>query len=131
MAAKKSVSWRKGLPQRIGELQREAEKRFNKGWDRAMELLPPAPRKAVKQFTTNVERARHDLRKRGDKVVADVRKRTESLTADVQKRIEGAVTPLTRRLDVASRSEVERLRRRLDHLERRIESHGPHSGAAA
>jgi polyhydroxyalkanoate synthesis regulator phasin len=124
MAAKKPESWRKALPKRVNELQRTAEKQMRKTWERAVELLPPAPRKAVKQLTARVERTRHDLRKRGDKVVADMRKRADKLTADVQKRIERAVTPMTRRLDVASRAEVDRLHKRLHELERRVEAHG-------
>ena len=89
--AKKPESWRKALPRRVNELQRTAEKQMRKTWERAVELLPPAPRKTVKQLTARVERTRHDLRKRGDKVVADLRKRAETLTADVQKRVERAV----------------------------------------
>jgi len=131
MATKKTQDWSKVLPRRLTELQRAAEKQVRKGVDQAIELLPPAPRKSVKQFQANVERARHDFRKRSEKLVAEVRKRTEHLAANVQKRIEDAVTPLTKGLDVASRTEVDRLRRRLEHLERRLESHGEHPGAAA
>jgi vacuolar-type H+-ATPase subunit H len=127
MAAKKPETWRKALPRRVNELQRTAEKQVRKTMNRAMELLPPAPRKAVKQMTARFERARHDLSKRGDKVVADVRKRAESLRVDVRKRIEKAVTPMTRQLDLASRTEVDRLNRRVHALERRLE----HSSAAA
>ncbi len=120
MAAKKPESWMKALPRRVNELQRTAEKRMRKTWERVVESLPPAPRKAVKQLTTRVERTRHDLRKRGDKAIGDLRKRAENLTAEVGKRIEKTVAPMTRRLDVASRAEVDRLHKRLHDLERRI-----------
>jgi len=131
MATKKAQDWRRMLPRRLSELQRVAEKQVRKGVDQAIEMLPPAPRKSVKQLQANVDRARHDFRKRSEKLVAEMRKRTEHLAANVQKRIENVVTPLTKGLDVASRAEVERLRRRLEHLEHRIESHSGHSGAAA
>jgi polyhydroxyalkanoate synthesis regulator phasin len=124
MTAKKTQDWRKELPKRIGEVQRRVEKEVQKRWEEATDLLPPAPRKTLKRFTANVERVRHDLVKRGDKLATDVRKRAERLGADVQKRIEGVVTPLTNRLDVASRADVNRLRKRLHELERRMESHG-------
>jgi BMFP domain-containing protein YqiC len=122
MATKKATSLSKALPKRFAELQRSAEKQLRKNIERATEMLPDAPRKALKRFTANAERTRHDLRKRGEKMFADARKRAERVTTEVQKRIEGVVTPLTNRLDVASRSEVERLRKRLHEIERRLDS---------
>jgi polyhydroxyalkanoate synthesis regulator phasin len=130
MTAKKTQSWRKVLPRRLGELQRAVEKEMRKRWEEATEMLPPAPRKAVKRLTANVDRMRHDLVKRGDKLAAEARKRAERLGTDLQKRIEGVVNPLTHRLDVASRADVDRLRRRVHDLERRIETHGEHTPAA-
>ena len=127
MTAKKTQDWRKVLPKRIGELQRTIEKEALKRWEAATELLPAAPRKAVKRLTANVDRVRHDLVKRGDKLAADMRKRAERLGTDLQKRIEGVVTPLTQRLDVASRADVDRLRKRLHELERRVESKVHHA----
>ena len=131
MTAKKPENWRKALPRRINELQRRVEKRVRQGWDEAIELLPPAPRKAAQRLTANVERARHDLRKQADQLVADARKRAERLSGEVQKRVEDVVAPLTSRLDVASRTEVERLRKRVHELERRIESHGASHAASS
>lgn len=135
MAKKKTVGWQKALSKRVSELRKTAEKRLNEGWERTLKLLPPAPRKAVKEFVADAERTRHDLRKRGNKVVADVRKRADRVTTGMEKRIEGAVKPLTKRLDVATRADVERLRKRLQHLEHRMTSHratppAPHSTAA-
>ena len=126
MTAKKPETWRKALPRRLGELQHTVEKQVRKNWDRATDLLPPTQRKAVKRFTADVDRAREDLRKRRDKMVADARKRAERFTVELQKRIERAVTPMTRRLDVASRAEVDRLHKRLHELERRVQAHGHH-----
>jgi polyhydroxyalkanoate synthesis regulator phasin len=131
MTAKKTQDWRKALPRRIGELQRTVEKEVLKRWEAATDLLPPAPRKAVKQLTANVDRVRHDLLKRGDKLATDVRKRAERLGTDFQKRVEGVVTPLTQRLDVASRADVDRLRKRLHELERRMESKAHHATPVA
>ena len=95
----KAESWRKALPRRLTELRRTTERRVRKGWDETMELLPPAPRKALKRLTTNVDRARHDLRKTGDRMVADARKRAERLAEEVQTRLESSIEPLISRLD--------------------------------
>ena len=124
MAVKKPESWRKALPRRVNELQRTAEKQMRKTWEDTMEALPPVARKTVKQLTARAERTRHELRKRGEKVVGELRKRGETLRADMEKRVENALKPVTRRLDFASRTDVDRLHKRLHDLERRIEAHG-------
>ena len=124
MAAKKPEPWRKALPRRVNELQRAAEKQMRKTWENTVEALPPPARKTVKQLTARAERTRHELRKRGEKAVADLRKRGEHLRTEVEKRVENALKPMTRRLDFASRTDVDRLHKRLHDLERRIEAHG-------
>jgi len=140
--AKKPETWRHALERRIATVRKTAEKRVNEGWERAMELLPPEPRKAVKRLTATVERTRHDLRKRAEKRVTEARKRAEKAVGTVRKRAEGlveevheraekVVTPLVRRLDVASRADIERLRKRLEHVERRLETKPHHETTAA
>jgi len=147
MAKKKKVEGWAGILPRLTELQANVEKRVREGLDQVTDLLPAESRKTVKRMTAEVDRMRNDLRKRGlnlrkrgdkmfadtrkrgDKVVTDTRKRAERFTAELQKRAEGAITPLTRGLDLASRSEVERLRKRLDHLEKRIEVRTEHAPA--
>ena len=63
---KKVEGWRKALPQRLNEFQATVEKQVRKGIDQVTEMLPMEPRKAVKRLTADVERMRHDLRKRVD-----------------------------------------------------------------
>ena len=131
MAAKKPKGLRMGLPRRVSELQHTVEKQVRRTFARATDLLPPTPRKAVKRMVADAERRGEHLRKRGDKAVADVRKRVERWTTDVEKRFKEAVAPVTARLDVASRADVDRLRKRLEHIEHRLETHSGHSGAPA
>jgi len=118
--AKKAEGWAGALPERVTELRSTVEKRIRKGLEKATDLLPAPQRKALHRVTANVDRFRHDLRKRGDKAVTTVRKRVEAATADVQKRVEDVLSPLSKRFDVASRADVDRLRKRLEQLERRL-----------
>ncbi len=106
----------------VGKLRKTAEKQVRQGIDQAIGMIPPAQKKAFKTATTNLATARKDFRKRAEKLVAEVQDRTETIVGDVQERFAKVVEPVTRRLDVASRADVERLRTRLDHIERRIES---------
>ncbi len=133
MPAKSSraESWSTAMPKRLRELRETARKRLSKQWNETIEMFPPVPRKALKRLTANVDRARHDLRKSGDRVVAGARKRVERLADEAQKRLESTIGPLMNRLDVASRKDVDRLQRRLHELERRIHSeHRPTSPSA-
>ncbi len=126
----KAEGWRVAMPRRLRDLRRTAERRMRKQWEEAVEMLPPVPRKALKRLTANVERARHDLAKSGDRVVADARKRAERFAGQMQKRFEHTIEPLISRLDVASRKDVDRLQRRVHELERRVHSH-QHSSPSA
>ena len=126
---KKADSWRKALPRRLADLQRTAQRETRKRWDEMTDLLPPAPRRALKRLTTNVERAGQDLRKRSDRAVSEARKRAERLADEVQKRFEGTIQPFMSRMDVASRKDLDRLHKRLHELERRLE-HPRHQSSA-
>jgi polyhydroxyalkanoate synthesis regulator phasin len=112
--------WMEMLPKRARKFRTRVEKEVNKRFDRAIEMLPVQQRRAVKRFTADVERFGTRLQKRGDKLVATVRKRYEEATHDLEKRVEHAVKPWTHRLDLATRTDVERLRKRVEHLERRV-----------
>lgn len=118
----RAEGWAKAMPKRLTELRKTARQRMRKGWEETIEMLPPVPRKALKRLTANVDRARHDLLKSGDRMVADARKRAERLAGEVQKRLESTIEPLMTRLDVASRRDIDRLQRRLHELERRVHS---------
>jgi len=123
--SKKSKSWTTVLPKRVADLQSSVEKQVRKGLKQAEGMIPTAPSKALKRVSTDVDRVRLDLQKRADKVIADLRKRAEKALSTAQKSIEDAVTPLTKGLDLASKSDVERLRKRLEHLEKKFEDVQP------
>jgi hypothetical protein len=135
MASKKKAKTAT-LQVRVNELQKTAEKTLRKGVERTFELLPPAPRKAVKGWVAGLEKARLNLRKRTDKALREARKRVDRVTSDVQKRVEKAVSPVARNFDFASRKDIDSLRKRLDHIERRLTertasaSHHEHSALA-
>ncbi len=119
--SKKAKGWTAVLPKRVADLQGSVEKQVRKGLKQAEGMIPDGPSKALKRITTDVERVRVDVQKRADKVIADLRKRAEKALDSAKKSIEEAVNPLTKGLDLASKSEVDRLRKRLDHLEKRFE----------
>ncbi len=137
MATKKSIK-SKSIPERVEELQAAASKQVKD----TLEFLAEEPRKivanlradldkrgkkigkdaekAVRGLRSDIEKRTKDLSKRAEKAVDETRKRAESFATDVRKQVEKAVEPVATRLDVASRADVDRLRKRLDQIEKRI-----------
>ena len=137
MATKKATK-AKTLPERIEEIQAAASKQMHEAIDfigteprrvvdelrselgKASKKLSHRAEKAVQDLRSDIDKRRKDLTKRADKAVKDTRKRAEAFAKDVRKQVEQAVEPVTTRLDVASRTDVDRLRKRLDQVEKRI-----------
>src|ERR1019366_7842377 len=94
----KAESWRKALPRRLEGVRRTAEHRLHKAWEDAVEMLPPVPRKALKRLSADVDRARHELRKRGGRMVEEARKRAREFTAGAEKSVKKSLDPLRKRV---------------------------------
>lgn len=131
MATKRRKGSVPTLQSRVTELQKRAEKTLRRGVDRTFELLPPAPRKAVKSWAADIEKVGANLRKSADKALHEARNRVNRLGSAVQRRIERAVAPVTRSLDFASRKDIEALRRRVEQIERRLSERAAHEGHSA
>ena len=109
------------LPKRVTAARHDVEKVTRKAFERAMEWLPAAPRKQVRELTHRIEKAGTELQRRVERTRHEAEKRGERLVATVTDRAEKALSPLVRRFDVASRAEVDRLRKRVAALEKRTE----------
>lgn len=104
------------LPERVEELQAAAGRQMHE----AIDFLGTEPRRVAKQVRTGLTKRGRKLGRRAEHAVADVRTRAGSLAHDVRVQVEKAVEPLRARLDVATRAEVERLRKRVDVLEKKL-----------
>lgn len=137
------------LPKRIERAQVEAEKALNRGVKATMKMLPPGPRKTVRDIGNQIDDAATELRARGRKVMRTVERRGEAVADRVEaaftragrrgeralKRAEregakwmeaietGArrvMKAMVERLDVASAHDVALLKRRVAMLERKL-----------
>jgi len=137
------------MPKRLERVQAEAKRAIGRGYKATLEFLPAGPRKAVKELASQLEAAAGDLTKRGEKALKVVEKRRTALLGRVEKAVRSferrgeralatvetqsskfaatvehravqVVKPLVRRLDIAAASEVEKLSKRLAHLERKL-----------
>jgi hypothetical protein len=120
MAKATTMSLLNGFPKRVQKARVRAEKLIGSALKQAVEALPSRPKKAFKDVTAQIEKATTDLQKRQTRALKEVTARGERLVATVEKRAVAVVKPLVARLDVASRSDVERLSKRVSLLERRV-----------
>ena len=81
------------LPKRIERAQAEAEKAINRGMQATLKMLPPGPRKAVRDLGSQIDDAASELRARSRKVLRTVERRGER----VADRVEAAVNRVERR----------------------------------
>jgi hypothetical protein len=137
------------LPKRIERAQVEAEKALDRGVKATLKMLPPGPRKAVREFGHQIDEAAGELRTRGRRALRAVERRSERVAERVEavmdraerrgkravRRVEreGAkwleaietgtrrvVRAMVERLDVASAHEVALLSKRVATLERKL-----------
>lgn len=145
----KKTTRRTGLLKRLEQVQADAQHVIGRGYEATLELLPPRPRKAVKELASQIETTTEDLTargrqalkamekrgqalqgrvesrvkafaRRGERTRAAVERRGTKLVATVEQRVARVLKPLARRLDIATASELERLSKRLAQLERKL-----------
>ena len=121
----------KDLPKRVEKIRTRAEEMIGRAWRETLALLPPRPRKAVKDAVARVEKAAAELERRRERAVKAVERQRKDLVARVEHRAVGAVKPLVHRLEVASRHDVEMLSRRLSRIEHRLARQPKRERAAA
>ncbi|MBX3026446.1 hypothetical protein KF840_16180 [bacterium] len=139
------------LPKGVRRVQAEAEKALHEGYKATLGMLPPGPRKAVRDLGSQLDEAASELRARGRKALRGVERRreavvdrVEAVVARAEKRGGRAVRTIEResekwleafgtgarrmvravagRLDVASAHDVALLNKRVALLERKLTS---------
>jgi len=120
MAASRPKTTVQKLARRVNSLQTQVTKQMREGWEEVLHRLPPEWRKAVKRLLAEVDHTSTAWMRRAERLVNTARKRLERMAARAEKQVTGAVEPISRRFDLPSRMEVDRLRRRIDQLERRM-----------
>jgi F0F1-type ATP synthase membrane subunit b/b' len=118
------------LPKRMEAVGRDVEKATRKAWEEVVEWLPPVPRKRVREFSHELERARTKLERRMERTRTEIEGRRDRLVTNLSHRAEKALAPIVHRLDIATRADVDRLRKRVAALEKRAERLAPPAVAA-
>ena len=122
MTAKKEKR-AKGVARVTSELrgaQREVEKMLRTVRKRVDSMLPAASRKGLERFEARVEKVQKDLEKARKRAVKEAETRARGVLDSVGHRAATVVKPLVANLDIATKSDVDRLRKRIQDLELRV-----------
>lgn len=104
----------------LAEAPRKAIGEIQADWTKRGRSLRKQAEKALRESRSTATKQRRAVEHRAERAFTDARRGVESLVQEVRGRVEKAVAPLSARLDVASRSDVESLRKRLDKVEKRV-----------
>ena len=104
----------------LGEAREEMTKMLRNVQKRVDSMLPAAPRKGLKQLGQRVERVQKDLEKARKRVVKEAETRARRAWSSVGHRADTVVQSFVANLDIASKSDVDRLRKRIHDLELRV-----------
>lgn len=105
----------------LGTARKEAIKVLRTARKRVDSLLPVAPRKQLQQLESRVQRVQKDIEKARKRVVRQAETRARRVLDRVGHQAASAARPFVDSLNLASRSEVDRLRKRIHDLEQRVQ----------
>ncbi len=87
----------------------------------AGELLGKNRQKAVQDLLAQAQKLRGDLQKRAERAVKDLDERRQQIVTAIEKQAEKGVEPIIRGLNIPTRDEVEKLKKRMAQLEKRLD----------
>jgi len=105
----------------IKRVQAEGERVVGRIRKDAGELLSKNRQKAVRDLIAQAQKLSDDLQKRAERAVKDLDDRRQRLIALIEKQAEKSVEPIVRGLNIPTRDEVEKLKKRVTLLEKRLD----------
>ena len=105
----------------LKRVQAEGERVVGRIRKDAGELLSTNRQKAVQDLLKQAQKLRGDLQKRAERAVKDLEERGQRIVALIEKQAEKGVEPIVRGLNLPTRDEVEKLKKRMAQLEKRLD----------
>lgn len=130
MARKKTKKGAAALPVSLDDARTRAAEVLSGARKRVDSLLPAAQRKEIARLEARVARFQKDVTRARERAQSRAEGLARGLWTGVEKRAVAVVRPIVSRLNLASRGDVERLRRRIGDLERRFHETARTSTAA-
>jgi poly(hydroxyalkanoate) granule-associated protein len=105
----------------LRRVQSEGERMVGRIRKDAGDLIGKDRRKAVQELITQAQKIRGDIQKRAERAVKDLEERGQKILTAIEKQAEKSVEPIVRGLNLPTRDEVEKLKKKIAQIEKRIE----------
>ena len=105
----------------LKRVQTEGERVVGRIRKDAGELLSKNRQKAVEDLLAQAQKLRGDFQKRAERAVKDIEERGQRIVALIEKQAGKSVEPIIRGLNLPTRDEVEKLKKRMVQLEKRLD----------
>ncbi len=105
----------------IKRVQAEGERVVGQIRKDAGTLLSKNRQKAVQDLLAQAQKIRSDIQKRAERAMKDLDEQRQRILALIEKQAEKSVEPIVRGLNLSTRDEVEKLKKRLTQLEKRLD----------
>lgn len=118
--SKRSKRAQASLPVSLRDVQHRANTVLRDARKRVDAMLPAGPRKEIARIEARVSRLQKDVEKAGKQARKRFETRSRRLLTTAEKRVAAVVKPIVTRLDLASKGDVDKLRKRIGDLERKV-----------
>jgi F0F1-type ATP synthase membrane subunit b/b' len=105
----------------LHRVQKEGERVVDRLRKDAKDLLGKDRKKAVEDLLSQAQKLRNDIQRRAERTLKDIEERGQKIVAAIEKQAEKGLEPLIRSLNLPTRDEVEKLKKRILLVEKRLE----------
>jgi poly(hydroxyalkanoate) granule-associated protein len=105
----------------LRRVQSEGERMVGRIRKDAGDLIGKDRRKAVQELIAQAQKVRGDIQKRAERAVKELEERGQKILSAIEKQAEKSVEPIVRGLNLPTRDEIEKLKKKVAQIEKRIE----------
>jgi len=114
----------------LKRVQTEGERVVDRLRKDATDLLSKDRKRAVQDLLSQAQKLRSDLQKRAERAVRDIEERGQKIVTALEKQADKSIEPIVRRLNMATREELDKLKKKVALIEKRLEEIATGSKAA-
>ncbi len=105
----------------LHRVQKEGERVVDRLRKDARDLLGKDRKKAVQDLLSQAQKLRNDIQRRAERTMKDLEERGQKIVAAIERQAEKGMEPFVRGFNLTTRDELEKLKKRVAHVEKRLE----------
>jgi len=109
------------LQSTVQRVQSEGERMVTRLRKEAAALIGQDRRRAVRDLLTQARKLSTDFQKRAERTMKDLEERGQKIRAAIERQAERSVDPLVRGLNLPTRDELDKLKKKVAQIEKRLD----------